>query len=154
MLAFCFLFVFCHLILVSFHIVFNRGAGKGYTIKRLIHEGRFPRTAFVQVNPDAIRRYLPEYHLYIKTNPDMAGELTNKEAGYIAEILTLAGLQRNFNVLVDGSLRRSEWYRGYFARLRKEFPNICIAIIHVTAPRESIFRRASVRILVLCWLDV
>jgi len=100
--------------------------------------------AFVRVNADAIRRYLPEYHLYIETNPDLAGELTNKEAGYIAEILTLAGLQSGKNVLVDGSLRRADWYREYFARLRSEFPDLHLAIIHVVAPREAIFRRASV----------
>ena len=100
--------------------------------------------AFVRVNPDAIRRYLPEYHLYIETNPDLAGELTNKEAGYIAEVLTLAGLQQGKNVMVDGSLRRADWYREYFARLRSEFPDLRIAIIHVVAPREAIFQRASV----------
>jgi len=120
------------------------GAGKGYTIQKAVEKGRFPLLAFVRVNPDAIRRFLPEYHLYIETNPDLAGELTNKEAGYISEILTLAGLQRGNNVLVDGSLRRAGWYREYFAMLRNEFPGLRLAIIHVTAPREAIFKRASV----------
>lgn len=120
------------------------GAGKGYTIKKLVEKGRFPLLAFVRVNPDAIRRYMPEYHLYIETNPELAGELTNKEAGFIAEILTLAGLQRGKNVMVDGSLRHADWYRTFFERLRKEFQDIRLAIIHVVAPREAIFRRAAV----------
>lgn len=85
------------------------GAGKGYTLKKLVQKGRFPLTAFVRVDPDAIRRYLPEYHLYVQQNPEQAGELTNKEAGFIAEILTLAGLQSQKNVIVDGSLRRVNW---------------------------------------------
>ena len=126
------------------------GAGKGYTIARLVEKGRFPLLAFVRVNPDAIRRYLPEYHLYIETNPDMAGALTNKEAGYISEVLTLAGLQRGKNVLVDGSLRHAEWYRNYFAQLRREFPMVRLAIIHVVAPREAIFKRATVRMKKRC----
>ena len=100
--------------------------------------------SFVKVNADAIRRYLPEYHLYVETNPDLAGDLTNKEAGYIAEILALAGLQSGKNILVDGSLRDASWYRDYFSRLRSEFPGLRLAIIHVTAPREAIFQRASV----------
>lgn len=100
--------------------------------------------AFVKVNADEIRRYLPEYHLYVETNPDLAGDLTNKEAGYIAEILALAGLQSGKNILVDGSLRDASWYRNYFSRLRSEFPGLRLAIIHVTAPREAIFQRASV----------
>lgn len=67
-----------------------------------------------------------------------------KEAGYMAEILTLAGLQAGKNVIVDGSLRRAHWYREYFAYLREEFPELRIAIIHVTAPRDAVFRRAAV----------
>jgi Zeta toxin len=86
------------------------GAGKGYTLKKLVEEGRFPLMAFVRVDPDAIRRYLPEFELYVQHSPERAGELTNKEAGYIAEILTLAGLQAGKNVIVDGSLRRVKWY--------------------------------------------
>jgi predicted kinase len=128
-------------------IVFTAGAmgsGKGYTLKKLVKEGRFPLMAFVRVDPDEIRRYLPDYHLYIRECPEQAGELTNKEAGYIAEILTLAALQSGKNVIVDGSLRRSEWYKKYFNRLRKEFRNLRIAIIHVSAPREAVFQRAAV----------
>jgi len=113
----------------------------------LVQQGRFPlRGGVVKVNADAIRRYLPEYHLYIETNPDLAGDLTNKEAGYIAEILALAGLKAGRNILVDGSLRCAAWYRQYFSKLRREFPGLRLAIIHVTAPREAIFERAAVRI--------
>ena len=88
------------------------GAGKGYTLKKLVEKGRFPLIAFVRVDPDAIRRYLPEFDLYVQQSPEKAGELTNKEAGYIAEILTLAGLQSGKNVIVDGSLRRVQWYNN------------------------------------------
>jgi predicted kinase len=109
-----------------------------------VKERRFPLLAFVRVNPDSLRRCLPEWHLYNKQNPELAGELTMKEAGYMAEILTLAGLQAGKNVIVDGSLRRAHWYREYFAYLREEFPELRIAIIHVTAPRDAVFRRAAV----------
>lgn len=95
-------------------------------------------------DPDEIRRQLPEFHLYVELAPELAGELTRKEAGYIAEILTLAGLRAGKNVLVDGSLRDCEWYKGYFERLRRGFKNLRLAIIHVTAPREAIFQRAAV----------
>lgn len=101
--------------------------------------------AFVSVDPDDIRRQLPEFHLYVDQSPELAGELTRKEAGYIAEIVTLAGLQAGKNVLVDGSLRDSGWYRSYFLRLREEFPSLRLAILHVTAPRDAILQRASDR---------
>ena len=120
------------------------GAGKTHTIRKLVEKGRFPLLAFVKVNFDEIRRHLPEFHLYVEESPELAGELTRKEAGFIAEILTLAGLQAGKNVLVDGSLRDYEWYKKYFARLRKCFPRLRLAIIHVTAPREAVFQRAAV----------
>lgn len=77
--------------------------------------------------------------------PDKAGDLTRKESGYVAEILTLAALQRGKNVLVDGSLRDCDWYEIYFARLREEFPALRLAILHVTAPKEAVIQRAEER---------
>jgi hypothetical protein len=110
----------------------------------LVEKGLFPLTAFVVVDPDEIRRLLPEFHMYIDENPELAGALTRKEAGFIAEILTLAALQAGKNVLQDGSLRDSHWYQVYFKRLRMEFKHLRQAILHVTAPREAVFQRAAV----------
>ena len=121
------------------------GAGKSWTMKRMVDRGLFPLVAFVNVDPDELRRMLPEYHLYANLAPELAGELTRKEAGFLAEILTLAGLQAGKNVLVDGSLRDSKWYQEYFGRLRKEFPILRLAIIQVTAPKETILARARAR---------
>jgi predicted kinase len=92
---------------------------------------------------------LPEFHMYVNENPELAGDLTRKEAGFIAEILTLAALQGGKNVLQDGSLRDSDWYQTYFERLRREFPKVRQAIIHVTAPREAVFQRAEVSFIAL-----
>ncbi|CAJ1913409.1 unnamed protein product [Cylindrotheca closterium] len=131
-------------------IVFTAGAmgcGKSHTMQTLVDKERFPLGSFVSVDPDEVRRLLPEYHMYINENAELAGELTRKEAGYIAEILTLAALQAGKNVLVDGSLRDSDWYTLYFKRLREDFPHVRQAIIHVTAPREAVFQRAASRAL-------
>ncbi len=55
------------------------GAGKSHTLRVLVEKSRFPLPAFVIVDPDEIRRLLPEYHMYIAENPELAGELTRKE---------------------------------------------------------------------------
>ena len=123
----------------------SMGAGKSHTMNLLVQKERFPLHAFVVVDPDEIRRLLPEFHMYVNANPERAGELTNKEAGFIAEILTLAALQGGKNVMQDGSLRDADWYQTYFRRLRKEFPKVRQAIIHVTAPRDAVFARADAR---------
>jgi predicted kinase len=98
----------------------------------------------VKVDPDEIRRQLPEFMLYASLCPEDAGERTNKECGYISEIITLAGLESGKNVLVDGSLRDSEWYKLYFKMLREKYSHLKIAILHVVAPREAVFQRALV----------
>ena len=121
------------------------GAGKGHTIHELVKKGRFPLLAFVTVDPDEIRRRFPEFGLYAEKCPLLAGELTHKEAGFVAEILALVGLQAGKNVLVDGSLRDHQWYQKYFAFIRREYPIYKIAIIHVVAPREAVFERAAER---------
>lgn len=113
------------------------GAGKSFTMRHLVDTGRFPLMAFVNVDPDELRRLLPEYHLYA-LEPEAAGELTRKEAGFLAEMLTLAGLQAGKNVLVDGSLRDSDWYSKYFPRLRAEFPILRLAIIQVRSRTHTI----------------
>lgn len=121
------------------------GAGKTHTIKYLHANSYFPLHAFVTVDPDEIRRHLPEYKFYAKHSPIKAGALTRKEAGYISEILTKASLDEGRNVLVDGSLRDHEWYKHYFARLRHQYVDLNVAIFHITAPREAVFERAMKR---------
>jgi len=121
------------------------GAGKSYTMRVLVEQERFPLPAFVIVDPDEIRRLLPEYHMYIAENPELAGELTRKEAGYIAQVMTLAALQSGKNVLQDGSLRDHTWFRDHFQKLKEEFPQVRQAILHITAPKKAILDRAALR---------
>ena len=121
------------------------GAGKTHTIKRLHAQGQFPLESFVSVDPDVIRQFLPEFHVYVETSPESAGVLTRKESGFLAEIITKCALERGQNVLLDGSLRDAAWYEKYFSQLRLAYPSLKLGIIHVTAPTEAIFERVEVR---------
>ena len=121
------------------------GAGKGHTIHWLASQGLFPLSAFVRVDPDMLRELLPELPGYILQNPSTAGYMTQKEAGYIAEVLSLNALQRGKNVLVDGSLRQAEWYRAYITNLHNRFSKLRFAIIQVTAKETTIFERVERR---------
>lgn len=121
------------------------GAGKSFTIHRLHKQGLFPLESFVVVDPDEIRRQLPEFQGYLRRSAEQAGALTRKEAGMMAEILTEAALERGQNVLKDGSLRDAKWYRNYFTDLRQLIPGIRLGIIHVTAPLDVILDRVKER---------
>ncbi|GFH56011.1 hypothetical protein CTEN210_12487 [Chaetoceros tenuissimus] len=131
-------------------IVFTAGAmgsGKSYTIRKLHQQDRFPLETFVTVDPDEIRRLLPEFEWYLEHDPVVAGEATRKEAGLLAEMLTQIALKYGRNVLVDGSLNDAEWYHDYFQDLRRDYGKygLKIGILHVTAPRDAVFERAEMR---------
>ena len=133
------------------------GAGKSYTIRKLLNypsnanasnasnASQFHLRDIVWVDPDTIRCYLPEFAEYCKCDPQAAGRMTNKESGYIAEILTDAALRDGKHVIVDGSLRDHVWHSIYFDRLRRDHLNLRIAIISVTAPIEDVLRRVEER---------
>lgn len=129
-------------------VVFTAGAmgvGKSHTMKALQSKNLMDLSTFISVDPDEIRYQLPEYNVYNQINPLQAGNLTQKEAGYIAELLILASLESKRNVLVDGTLKDWRWYINYFSTLRQSYPTIKIAILHVDAPKETIIRRVRER---------
>mmetsp|Transcript_77730 Transcript_77730/g.222801 ORF Transcript_77730/g.222801 Transcript_77730/m.222801 type:complete len:406 (+) Transcript_77730:37-1254(+) len=121
------------------------GAGKGYVARWMKEQGYFPLDSFVVVDPDQIRQMLPEWELYVDKKPDRAGELTQKEAGCIAEILGYRALRQRLNVVFDGSLRNAEWYMEFFGQLRVQFPGIRIMILHITADIEQVLKNADDR---------
>lgn len=61
-------------------------------------------------------------------------ERTHK-AGLMAEILEETSLLEGRNILVDGSMRDGEWYAQHVADLRRRFPWLRVAIIHVSEGR-------------------
>lgn len=129
-----------------------QGAGKSHTIKVLKEKGRFPLIAFVFVDPEAIRERLPEFMMYVDQCAALAEKMTRKEVGYISELIALSALQRGMNVLIDGTLRDSDWHKQYIERLRKDFPSLKIAILHIVAPKEAVLERAQKRAAETGWI--
>lgn len=123
------------------------GSGKSYTLDYLDGIAVLPLQSFTHVDPDAIRASLPEYQAYIARNIETAGHLTQREVGYISEVMVLNALDNGGSVVFDGSLRDEQWYRSYVNQLRNRYPNIKIAILHITAPLdvciERMYRRAA-----------
>lgn len=121
------------------------GSGKSHLMGWLDKWGLFPLASFVQVDPDKIRYQLPEWEEYLARDPTKAGTLTHKEAGFIAELLTLEGLRQGKNVIVDGSLRDSDWYSTYFAQIRQRHLKVKLAIVHCMAEAHTIRKRVAKR---------
>ena len=121
------------------------GAGKSRTIRWLNTNGYFPFHRFVLVEADRIKSMLPEMARYVRENRRLAGTLLHRESCYIAEVLEREALGLGKNVLVDSSLRDGAWYEGVFKHLRMARPNYRIAILMVTASRETIYERVARR---------
>ena len=121
------------------------GAGKTHTLQWLKSKGYFPLEAFVRVDPDVLREKLPEMITYNERNPMTAGILTQKEVGYISEVMTLRALEEGKNVIVDGSLRDHSWYKVYIRSLKEKFPKLKIGIIEIDASVETVLRLVKSR---------
>ena len=123
------------------YLVGSPGAGKQHTLLQLVQDGRLPLLSFVLVDPDTIRRRLPEFESYLQKYPDFVDELIRKEAGYVAEILVRAALQAGRNVVWDGALYDGEWFAEFTKQVKKKYSNLKVGVLHVTAPREVILDR-------------
>jgi hypothetical protein len=119
-----------------------RGAGKIHTIHDLVNTGRLPILSFVQVDPDSIRRRLPEFQTYDK---ELVNDLTRKESSFIAELLLLAAVQNGRNVVFDSSMRDSAWFLKLIQSIKcLDSSSFKFAVLHITAPKDIIFERVKV----------
>ena len=121
------------------------GAGKTRTIHWMAKSQLFPLQRFAFLDHDAIRYMLPEMWSYQILNPDNAGRLTQKEAGFIAELATRRCIDRGVNCLVDGSLKNSDWYLEHIPGLKQQHPSTRFGIIHVYADPTDVRKRAKQR---------
>lgn len=121
------------------------GAGKGFVISWMIEHGYLPLKNFIVIDPDAIRQQLPEWELYVAADAATAGDMTQKEAGCIAEIMGYRALRDGISVVFDGSLRHTEWYAEYFRNLRSRFHGIRIMILQIVAHKQDVLRHAVER---------
>eukprot|EP00760_Papus_ankaliazontas_P001451 PhM_4_TR10478/c0_g1_i1/m.2220 len=124
------------------------GVGKNHVVDTLGAKGYLPTSSFVEVDPDKVKEMLPEIEGYRKRSPELAHTLTHAESGFIAEIAALECLNRNFNVIVHGSLRNHDWYMRYLRdTITPNYPQYRTAILYVTASPQVVMDRAKARAL-------
>lgn len=121
-----------------------RGVGKKHVIREMTAQGKLCLLTHVDVDPDEIRRRLPEFETYLKSQPDRVDDLTKKEAGLICEILLLASLQAGRNVIYDGCLQDPKWHLGLVNRLKEEYSRLKFGLFHIRAPKKMIVKHAQV----------
>lgn len=128
-------------------IIFIAGCyctGKSYFVnsmkKQIIDENNF-----VFVDMDNIRKNIPEYITYLEENMLTAPIKTNKESGYIAELIQFHALSNGYSLIVDESMKDFEWKKQYLIWINKTFPEYEIIIIFISSSKELIFSRNKKR---------
>ncbi len=94
---------------------------------------------------DEIRQHIPEYFSYVKNDLWTAIYKTNREAGYIVELIQKHALFNEYNLIINGSLKDSMWYYSYFSWIKETFPKYVAVIIHVKTMWEKILERNLLR---------
>ena len=120
------------------------GAGKTHVIVRLDRDSLLPLPRFVRVDMDRIRALLPETAGYADFDKASAGQMTQRECGLIAEVVTEEALRRGLNLWVDSSLRDADWCALELPRIRRTYPHK-LAIVHVTASWAKVVARVAKR---------
>jgi dephospho-CoA kinase len=121
------------------------GAGKSHLLKYMHNKQKIDIDEYIHIDQDKIRQYIPEYTQYLQENQFTAGYRTNKETGYISELIQRHALHNNYNLIVDSSLQDAEWHMEYFNWIKNTFPNYKIIIIFVNVSWVTILERNILR---------
>lgn len=111
------------------------GAGKSRWITKHIAK------TDVWVDPDDIRHQLPNIQALIKDNPWSAGELTNREVGYLSETLIRYALSQNYTIYADGSMCDYAWYTLFLQEIQTRYPQYMVRVYYFEVPWVTLLER-------------
>jgi|SRR6478609_5216562 len=117
------------------------GAGKTHVIREMLGAS-FP--TYVLADVDRIRHQLPENGYLCKTDPVNTGIMLHSESCSIHEIIFRTAIYEKLNVIIDGSLRNGEFFKGLITNWKETTP-YDIVIVHVKARLETCLKRAEKR---------
>lgn len=120
------------------------GTGKGFSLGWMSEHGIFPLKDMVCIDPDHLKRVMPEWHQYIIQGKD-AGSLCHAESAYMEEMVQALAMMNRQNIWIDGSLSNTEWYKGVFQDLKERYPHYRIAIFYIFATEEAARARIEAR---------
>lgn len=75
---------------------------------------------FVQVDPDAVKGDIPEYHEAVSANARDAAFMVHEESGYLAKKIRQRAIDERKNVLIDGTGKNLNDYQNTIDQLREK----------------------------------
>ena len=122
-------------------------SGKNYFINKLNDNKLLNLNEFIHSDLDDVRYKIPEYNELVSKTKTMwnISTLTNKEAGYIVELIQKHALFQGYNLLINSSLKDHEWYYSYFTWINNTFPSYTAKLFYMQASVQDILKRNLIR---------
>lgn len=117
------------------------GSGKSFVVEQLNKFCKINLKKYIYVDPDEIRKELPEYNQIINNEPLNLGILTNQESFFIGEIIRLHAMFLGLDVIYDSSLKNFNWIKNHIGWIRNTFVSCEIIIIHIQSDLANILER-------------
>jgi len=124
------------------------GSGKTRTMKWLGKKGYIPLNNLVRINPDTMKKSLPEYNELMQENPAIVGARLRAEIGCISETIFWESAFCSYSIWYDTSLRHGEFFARMLLDLKRDFPHYRVGVIHVHADKEKVYQRGKQRALI------
>ncbi|KAF0818195.1 hypothetical protein KIS4809_2997 [Bacillus sp. ZZV12-4809] len=100
---------------------FGGGSGTGKSVLRetIVKENQHLMSRAVQVDPDEIKLYIPEYQIYKETYPQKAALLVHKESCDIRDELVNQLIQKRRSFVYESTMAKPKKYKSLFTKLKK-----------------------------------
>lgn len=119
------------------------GTGKSVLRKTIAKENPQLMSRAVQVDPDEIKLYIPEYPIYKKEYPQNAALLVHKESCDIRDELVDQLIQNRMSFVYESTMAKPKKYKSLFTKLKKAGYGIHLYL--ADAPLSLARKRAAER---------
>ncbi len=121
------------------------GAGKSTAIDAIGAAGYLDQSRYLVIDPDEIKNFIPEYARFKQIDPARAASLVHAESGIIQELLFRRAIEARKNIIVDGTLRATDYFSEIITNLRVTHPEYSTSIVLVDANEQTLLTRVAAR---------
>jgi adenylylsulfate kinase-like enzyme len=121
------------------------GSGKSHVLRHLSNQGWFEDEKWLFIDPDLIKTMLPEAALFSLQNRNTASTRLHKESTFLSLLLQHIAMERELNIIVDGSLHDHGWYTEHIQYIRDVHSRYKIGILYVKTSLSVSLERCQKR---------
>lgn len=121
-------------------------SGKSVATKIIVTGFHHQEEEVVVIDPDEIKRQLPEYEQLKTHAPEQMADILHDESSDIAERLLGECISRKLNFIYDGTMKNLPKYQALIQRLKSNGYSISVVVVDI--PLEEALKRAKDRYIV------